>query len=267
MIGRPFPSPRIARDREIADAVAERLRHPDVIEPAAAIRQRPVGGAIAPPGIDLLRLGNARAGDVDPVAARLHREQLFAFDRRVRDDVEQLLVRPDVVLVRRDVEVADEDVAIAAVRMQRIAGRHLVEERELVLEFRIERRIGNVAAGRHVEIVHGHRRLQTGLVAERHRDVPRVDLAAEGPHVGLVEGMPRDDRDPVVALLSVQRDVLVAETLEALQRKRVVRTFRLLQAENVRPDRFNEFRDEIDAQTDGIDVPGRDGQAHAMDPA
>ena len=60
--------------------------------------------------------------------------------------------------MRRDVEIADQDVPVVAARMQRLAGFHLVEELQLVLEFRIERGIGNVAAGRNVEIMQ-HQRL------------------------------------------------------------------------------------------------------------
>ena len=60
--------------------------------------------------------------------------------------------------MRRDIEIADQDVAVIAARMQRLASLHFVEESELVLEFRIELRIGNIAAGRNVEIMQ-HQRL------------------------------------------------------------------------------------------------------------
>jgi hypothetical protein len=83
----------------------------------------------------------------------LRRQELLAFDRRVRDDLQELLVRPHVVLIWRDIEIADQDVAIVAARMQRFARLHLVEKSQLVIELGIERGIGNVAAGRHVEIM------------------------------------------------------------------------------------------------------------------
>ena len=60
--------------------------------------------------------------------------------------------------MRRDIEIADQDMAVVAARMQRLARLHLVEELKLVLEFRIERGIGNVAAGRNIEIMQ-HQRL------------------------------------------------------------------------------------------------------------
>ena len=60
--------------------------------------------------------------------------------------------------MRRDVEIADQDMPVVAARMQRLARLHLVEKSQLVVEFRIERGIGNVAAGRHVEIMQ-HQRL------------------------------------------------------------------------------------------------------------
>jgi hypothetical protein len=60
----------------------------------------------------------------------------------------------------------------------------------------------------------------------------------------------------VIALLAVERDRLIAKPPETLQRKRVIRALRLLQAQNVRPHRLDEFGDEIDAQPHRIDVPG-----------
>ena len=67
----------------------------------------------------------------------------------------------------------------------------------------------------------------------------------------------------MIALLPVERDVLIAEPLEALERKRIVRTLGLLQAQHVRPHRLDELGDEIDAQADRIDVPG--GDVRCMD--
>src|SRR6202163_4381701 len=99
MAGRPPPAARIPRDPEIADAIFQRARDPDVIEPAAAVAYGPVGGAVAPPGIDLLRKRNALPRDVEPFAVGLGGQQFFGLDRGVRHDLQQLLVRPDVVLM------------------------------------------------------------------------------------------------------------------------------------------------------------------------
>src|ERR1700760_799464 len=110
VIGWPLPTAGVTKNPEIADAVLQRRRDPDVIEPAAAIADRPVGGAIAPPGVDLLRERNPHSRHVAPIALLLRGEQLLAFDRRMRDDLQELLVRPHVVLVRRYVEIADQDV-------------------------------------------------------------------------------------------------------------------------------------------------------------
>ena len=61
---------------------------------------------------------------------------------------------------------------------------HLVEEGELVGEFRIDLGVGLVAAGRHVEIVQRDRIAQPGALAERHRDMAAIGLAAEALDVG-----------------------------------------------------------------------------------
>ncbi len=83
---------------------------------------------------------------------------------------------PDVVLERRDVEVADQDRAARGARLAPNHARHLVEESELVGEFRVERGVGLVAAGGDVEIVDLEPRR---LAGERHRDVAAIALVAE----------------------------------------------------------------------------------------
>ena len=128
-------------------------------------------------------------------------------------------------------------------RPQRFACVHLVEEGELVGELRVDRGIGNVAARRHVEIMQRDRILQPGPLAEHDRDVAAIALAAIVADRGRLERQPREHDDAVVALLAVERDVLVAEPLEALARKSVVRAFGLLQAQDVGTDRLDEFGD------------------------
>jgi hypothetical protein len=66
----------------------------------------------------------------------------------------------------------------------------------------------------------------------------------------------------VIALLAVERDVLIAQALETLEREFVVRTFGLLQTKNVGTDGFYEFGDQIDAQPHRIDIPGCDLDFH-----
>jgi hypothetical protein len=73
--------------------------------------------------------------------------------------------------VRGDVEIADQDVAVVATRMQRLTRLHLVEEAKLVIEFLVQRGIGNVATGGDVEIVQHQRLCDLRLLAERYRDM------------------------------------------------------------------------------------------------
>ncbi len=123
-------------------------------------------------------------------------------------------------------------------------------------------RIGNVAAGGHVEIMHRDRIAQPGAFAEHRRDMAAIGLAAKALDVEALERQSRDHDDAVIALLAVERDVLVAEPLETLERKSVVRALGLLQAKNVGPHRLDEFGDQIDAQPHRIDVPGRELDLH-----
>ena len=128
-----------------------------MIEPPSTIGCPPVVGPVAPPSEELLFGRHVTAHHVHPIVRRLHATEAVDLSGRVADHFQELLVRPHIGLKRRDVEVADQDVAVVAARMQRLAGFHLVEEFQLVVEFRIERGIGDVAAGGHVEIMQHQR--------------------------------------------------------------------------------------------------------------
>ena len=94
------------------------------------------------------------------------------------------------------------------------------------------------------------------LIAQHGRDVTAILLAAEILNNEGIERQARKHHDPVITLLSIEGDVLIAEPLESLARKFVVRALGLLQAQHIRADRLDEFRHQIDAQAHRIDVPG-----------
>ena len=99
-----------------------------------------------------------------------------------------------------------------------------------MLEFRVDCRVGNVAAGGHVEIMQRHRITQAGTLAQHRGHVTAIGLVAK---ILKAEGFKRQARkhgDAVVALLPVQRDMLISEPLETLERKLVIRAFGFLQA-------------------------------------
>ena len=71
----------------------------------------------------------------------------IGFDRRVADDLQKLLVAPDVVFVRGDVEIAGDQVPALEDRVGE-PGLELVEKAQLVLELRVDLGVRLVAAGR-----------------------------------------------------------------------------------------------------------------------
>ena len=89
-----------------------------------------------------------------------------------------------------------------------------------------------------------------------------VALGAQVVDGDALEWQAREHRDAVIALLAVDRDVHVAEAAEAPERKRVIGTFRLLQADHVGPRCLDMAGDLIDAQADRVDVPGRQRERH-----
>ena len=225
MVGGRVPAAYVAGDAAGAGARGEVGGRPDVVEAAALVGGLPVGGAVGPPGVEAA-LGEVGAGDVDPAAGRLRGGEGLDLDGGVGDDPEELLVAPDVVLARGDVEVADEDGALGG----RVGGpgAELGEEVELVGELRVERRVGEVAAGGDVEVV------DDGAGRKAGGDVAGV---AAGAEVAVREGLERqagEDGDAVVGLLAADGDVGVAEGAEAIEGELLDRGLGLLEAEDVR---------------------------------
>ena len=97
---------------------------------------------------------------------------------------------------------------------------------------------------------------------ERHGDMARIRPSAHLHHARCRERVARQDRDAVIALLAHIDDEGIAEGLQRFQRKHIVGAFGLLQTQDVGPVLAQEAADLLDAQANGIDVPGRDGEFH-----
>src|SRR5690348_11465524 len=118
-----------------------------MIKATAAIGFAPVVRTIAPPSVEFLWLRRKHAHGVDPISGAARGREFLALYRRVRHDLDHLLVAPDIVFERRHVEIADEDGAFRSIRPQSGMRAHFLEKRKLVLEFRIDVGVRLVTAG------------------------------------------------------------------------------------------------------------------------
>src|SRR5699024_5841159 len=108
----------------------------------------------------------------------------LGFGGSMADRANLALVVPDVVLQRRDIEVAHQHDPPPA-RMNAGPGRHLLKEGELVGKLLVKFRIRLGAAGGHVEVMD-----LEGLAATEgqcDRQVPLVVLAAPDPVIPGIE--------------------------------------------------------------------------------
>src|SRR6476619_6376290 len=80
-----------------------------MIEAAAPVRSGPVAVAVAPPGVEPLVRRHEMAHRIDETAGTLQTAEPLDLDWRVADDLQELLVRPDIGFERRDVQIADCD--------------------------------------------------------------------------------------------------------------------------------------------------------------
>jgi hypothetical protein len=86
-------------------------------------------------------------------------------------------------------------------------------------------------------------------------------VAAKAGRFGRLHLDLRDDGDPVHAFLAGEVDVFVAGGLKRLPGELVVEALDLLEAKHVRLLALEKGDHSIDAEADGIDIPGRQVKA------
>ena len=133
----------------------------------------------------------------------------------------------------------------------------LVEEGELVRELRVQRRVGQVAAGRDVEVVDDGpggqpRRHMTGIAA-------RAEVAMGGPRAAGARGW----RRRCSPSRRGRRRGGSRGRRSGVERQQLDRRLGLLEAQQVRRLLAQEALDEVGAQAQRVDVPGGDAEGHA----
>src|SRR5262249_43938045 len=139
---------------------------------------------------------------------------------------------------------------------------HVLQEGKVVGEFGISWGVGEIGAGRYIQVMNRDGIAKPRALAEHGRNVAAVALAAKRLDVEAFERQTGKHHDAVITLLSVKGHVVVAQALETLERKPVVRAFGFLQTQDVGPNCFHESCDAIDAQADRIDIPRWNRQPH-----
>src|SRR5262245_58238597 len=160
----------------------------------------------------------------------------------------------------RNVEIAYQHGMCKPFRPQPIMRLHFVKEVELVPKFWIDVRVRLVAASGHIKIVKRNRGFQLCALSQCYGNMPAINLPAQIFNVDPLKGHACKERNAMIPFLSVKRRVLIAQTPETLHWEDIVRTLRLLQAENVRSNALEKSGDQINAQAHRIDVPSRDFQ-------
>ena len=123
-------------------------------------------------------------------------------------------------------------------------------------ELHVLLRVGDVAAGRHVEI------LQVEIAAQHHAAVPGIALVAPVLRILGEERQARQDGDAVIALHPVAQDVGIAHRLQRVLRELAVLHLDLLQADDVGLLLLDQAAQQVEAHPQRIDVPG--DETHAL---
>ena len=121
-------------------------------------------------------------------------------------------------------------------------------------EFHIRVRVGNIAAGRDVEI------MELDITVEDHMGMARIALQAPVQRIHHLEGNLRQNGDAVIGLHAVEAHMRIAQRLHRLQREQPVLDLDFLQADDIGTFLHREPAQKVDPQPQRIDVPG--GNAH-----
>lgn len=147
-------------------------RYPDVVESTPTVRSLPILGAIAPPSVKLLIGRHEMSGNINPISGGSQPVEPINLDRCVRHHGEHILVRPDVVFQRRDVQVTNENSRSRQDATRCRPLRQFVEKLQFMLKFWVLFGIRNIAAGWHIEA------MQVDTTGQSSHDVPAVPFAA-----------------------------------------------------------------------------------------
>ena len=189
---------------------------------------------------------------IGPVERRLHIAQQPCLDWRVADHIQQLFVTPHVILQRRDIEITQDHHRIIFVFPLGEEFFHAAQKVQLMGEFFILVRVGNIAAGGDIKIVQLH------AILKCHADMAGMAFAAEIQAAAFPEGQAREDRHPVIGLLAVDGVMHITQIVEGGGGEEFVDHLGLLQRQNIRLLVPQEAAHQGDAMAHRIDVPAGD---------
>ena len=249
MVRRPLPA--AAR---LKDAMRRRLGGqvrgaPHMIETATAVAGGPVLSTVAPPGIASFRRRDELATEVDPVVRSLEPAQGLNLDRRMADDVKERLVAPDVAFQGCDVEVADDQCRLS--QLFRPA-RHPLDKVQFLAEFRVLCSVGDIAAGRYLDILKADSAVEPGT------DMPSLAIVLPVVAAAIVKRDATENCDAMMHLLAIKLVMDIAARMEEAGWKYIVLRLGLLKAEDVGLFLVKEAFDDGRAGAHGVDVPGSD---------
>lgn len=186
-----------------------------------------------------------------PIQRGVQAVEFFNLDRRMGDDVQKLLMAPDIVFQRSDVEITDGDEFLRFGVIVLEPPVQLIDKIELVREFVVVFGVWNIAACGNVNIVKVD-------AAHRHGDMAAILTPDTMMDIFFGERDFREDRDTVIGLHAVEMLVRVAFVFEDVRGKMLIRTFCFLQTDNIGLQSPHHIQNDGRTQTNGVYVPGEE---------
>ena len=162
-------------------------------------------------------------------------------------DLQQLLVAPDIILARRDIEIPHQDRLFRPVSMKPVP--HLGQVIELLPKFLIHFTVRLVPPCRDIKVVDRHPVFQPPSHMAGMAQPGKILIS----HI--LDRQLGQDRNTVISLLTARDHVVVSQCGEPFRRDLVHRALALLKAQNVRRLFLQQFQDDRLTQPHRIDIP------------
>ena len=191
------------------------------------------------------------APDIRPAVGVHEPLQAFHLNRRMADNLQQLLVIPHIAFQWGNVEITHDQ--RGPVNRIRPAG-HPLQKIELLSKFGVYLPVRLVAARRDIDVFDNH----ALVIGQFHAHMARLAIILPVMPRKFTQRHPADCGDAVIALLPVHGEMVISQRAKRIIGKLMFLTFDFLQTQHIGCLLGQKTFDNRHPQTDRIDIPCSD---------
>ena len=183
---------------------------------------------------------------------------MLHLDRGVADHLEQLLMGPNVIFARSNIEISHKDRLFRGLITEPVA--HLGKVIQFMAEFLVHLTVGHIAARGDIAVMDGD------AILEPRCHMAGIALAHEITVTHIFQRVLGQDRNAVVTLLPARNHIAIAKLGEHLEGDLVDGAFAFLQAQHIRRFLLQQLGHGLRTKADRVDVPSGKSERHGAAP-